>query len=37
MARADAAEALAAQRLTELEQARARITELEADAQKKPR
>ncbi len=32
-----AAEALAAQRLTELEQARARIAQLEADIQKKTR
>jgi hypothetical protein len=35
MARAEAAEALAAQRLTELEQFRARIAQLEAGAQKK--
>jgi len=35
MAREKAAEALAAQRLTELEQARTRIAQLEADIQKK--
>jgi hypothetical protein len=37
MAREKAAEALAAQRLTELEQARARIAQLGADIQKKAR
>jgi hypothetical protein len=37
MARAEAAESLAAHRLTELEQARARISQFEADAQKKAR
>jgi hypothetical protein len=37
MARVKAAETLAAQRLSELEQARACIAKLEADAQKKPR
>ena len=35
MARAEAAESLAAQRLIELEQAHARIAQLEADVQKK--
>jgi hypothetical protein len=37
MARAETAESLAAQRLTELEQARARIAQFEAAAQKKAR